>query len=243
MSIKVMLPALKQEVEVRGLKVKEIDILTDKKKIQSGDAINQILRECVLDPKDLNTDTLFEADRNMLFIGIRRATFGDIYEFRIKSPYDPNGKPQEFDIDLSQIEISHGDQDLVRKQIEDKNATFSYPLGETGLSLKYRFITGEDHKMLIRMLKGVDKASANLLLKIKGVEGWEDDTKKIPLKTFIKDMDYCDIAEFNDFYEEKAPYIDDKIILECMETGEEFETRLQIDIENFFKRSSRKKRS
>lgn len=237
----VKLPALDQEVEVRSMKVSEIDILTDRKKMAQGDALDKILKNCLI-TENLDPVKMLSSDRNALLIAVRRATFGDLYEFASRSPFQTDDKNQDFEVNLSDLEMFGGDRDLVNKWIEDPKATFDYKM-ECGKIIEWRFVDGNDFKKMLQSIKrGADRATADLLARIVSVK---ENGEKIqePLKRFIQNMDFVDMDDFNEFYKEKAPYVDDLINLECQETGQDFEVRLQLDVENFFKRNSRKKRS
>lgn len=236
-TLSISLPALKREVTVRTMQVKEFDLLTNKQKMMGGEALDELFKNCIQD-QDINLDNLLSADRNALLIGIRRATFGDLYEFAVKSPYASSEKPQVFEINLSELEYRSGDRELVEKRLQDPQAKFPFTL-PSGKKILWRFTDGSDFKKALKILKGETKATQDLLLRIVEVEGLKEEG--IPLKRFVSEMDYEDMAEFNEYYEEKTPAIDDKIELICQETGELFTVKFEINVENFFKRNSRKK--
>lgn len=237
-----MLYGLGQEVEVRSMKVSEIDVLTDKKKMAQGDALDTILKNCLVTP-DIDTIKLLSSDRNSLLIGVRRATFGEIYEFSIKSPTQTDDRAQTYEIDLSELGGFEGDRELVEKWLSERKTTFSYKM-DCGKIIEWRFVDGTDFKKMLKQIKrGDDRATADLMARIVSVK--EENGEKIsePLKQFIKNMDYIEMDDFNEHYKERCPFVDDTIELECQETGEFFQAKLQLDIENFFKRNSPKKTS
>ncbi len=236
------LPASKETVQVRGMTVKEIDLLANKKAILSGDAADRLLQDCLL-TEDMLVNDLFHTDKNSLLIAIRRATYGDVYEFEIRCP-ECNTK-QVFEINLKELPILEGNRELVDRQLKDKDALHTFQLPSSERKILWNFSTGADLKkaIKIRKTKGDSLASANLILRIKKIEGLAEEG--IPIKKFIEDMPAADAEAFAEYYEESEPGFDKKIELCCENglCGAEFETELPIDPVNFFRRSARKKRS
>ncbi|GAB1376895.1 hypothetical protein MASR1M48_17470 [Lactococcus petauri] len=240
MTTLIKLPALGIEVPVRPMKVKEFDLLTNQVKMASGDALEELLIACIEGDQKPDVTKMLSADRNALLIGIRRATFGNMYEFSVKSPFDSEGKTQTFEVDLSLLELKEGNRELVKKRLENPDATFPYEMAD-GTKILWRFTDGTDVKKALKAMKSDTKATQDLLLRIVKVEGLED--KGIPLKRWLGDLNYADMQDFNDYYEENSPGVDETIELVCQRTGEPFTVKLEISTENFFKRSSRKKTS
>lgn len=240
MTMLIKLPALGIEVPVRPMKVREFDLITNQAKMASGEALEELLSSCLeCDPKP-DVSRMLSADRNALLIGIRRATFGNMYEFSVKSPFDHENKPQTYEVDLSQLEIKKGNTELVKRRLENPEATFPYEMAD-GTKILWRFTDGTDVRKALKAMKSDSKATQDLLLRIVKVEGLEE--KGIPLKRWLSDMNYADMQDFNDYYEENSPGVDETVELICQKTGEMFTVQLEISAENFFKRSSRKKTS
>ena len=77
---------------VRGMKVKDEQLFANRKLLQSGRVISELLKSCwleTIDPGPYNFedqpvwDTVLAADRTYLLIKIRIASYGTDYEFRV----------------------------------------------------------------------------------------------------------------------------------------------------------------
>ncbi|MEE8150646.1 MAG: hypothetical protein V3T43_02880 [Nitrosomonadaceae bacterium] len=259
-SIEITLPGLQKKTEIRNLKVKEVDIMTNRAKMSTGEGLDALLDSCMLTKVGVDSSRMIDGDRNSIMMAVRRATFGDDFDFNANCPHC--NETDTYTVDLSKFENVVGDQEFIKKTYEwiAKDATladksdekkahkeleplFPVELSE-GKKIYFRLETASDHKKLIKGLKSNagKTATLKLLLKIKKAEGLPQGA---PIKAWIPEMDWDDLETFNDAYTKVAPYLDDKIILTCENglCGEEFETRLEIKTDTFFKRSSRKKTS
>lgn len=235
-TLKVKLPASGQEVEVRRLTVKEIDVLASPKSQKTGSGLQQMLKNCVVS-KETDTSDLLKCDDTALMFAIRRCTFGDHYDFRAKCP--ECGEKAVYTIDLSDLDVLPGNLDIVSKFNGDSKyrAQFRLPYSEKVVWWKLMRSSDQAKVMQVRRKHGDSLASAYLKLKISKVDG-VDQTKH-----FLENMDAEDLQAFNEYYEECEPGFDDKVDLFCENgaCGEDFQLAIPLDPENFFKRSARKK--
>lgn len=241
MQIEAYLPALKKNVQVRGMRVREMDVLSDKRALLSGTAVDLILAGCCLD-ESIDISKILSADRNALFTAIRRATYGDEYEFNIGCP--ACGTRALYSVDLAQLPIIEGDEEMIKRQIDDPKTLHKFKFPICGKMAYWSFATSADEKERLKIIKNNQdkKATKSLLLTIKNVEGLKDEG--IPLKVFVNDLEAEDAEAFADYYKECEPGVDDKIDLIC-ENGlcnSEFQVVMPLDRENFFKRSTKKKK-
>lgn len=258
-SIEITLPGLQKKVEVRNLKVKEVDMMTNRAKMVSGEGLDELLQSCMLGTVGIDTCYMLEGDRNSIMMAVRRATFGDDYDFRTNCPHCD--ETNIYTVDLSKFPNMPGNREFVDKTYEwigkhaamidgkDKKAhSQTEPLMPcklpSGITVHYRLESAGDHKKLLKGLRSNvgKKATIKLLLKIKKAD---ELPQGAPVKAWIPEMDWDDLEAFNEHYVDNAPGIDDKIELTCDNgfCGEVFETKLEVKTENFFKRSSRKKTS
>lgn len=259
-TIEITLPGLQKKVQVRNMKVKEVDMMTNRAKMVSGDGLDELLESCMVTKVGISPNNMLDGDRNALLMGVRRATFGNDYDFHAVCPHC--SEKEVYTVDLENFANVPGNQEFVQKTYEwlAKDATLvakspekkahkdSEPLFlvelENEIKLHCRLETASDHKKLLKGIKsnGGKKATIKLMLKIKKAEGLPQGS---PIKAWIPEMDWDDLEKFNEEYNKYAPYLDDKINLTCDNgfCGEDFETKLEITTDTFFKRSSRKKTS
>lgn len=237
MKLSVELPALSQTVRVRGLKVKEIDKLTDKKQMVSGEALNSILSDCLL-TEGVDTMKMLNCDRNELFMAIRRATFGDDIDVVVSCPFcaeNAQNAKQEFTIDLSKLEKKPGNKDLLKQAVADPAHSFPFTLPVSGKKIWWKYPDGGDFQKGMTASRSSGRiVSANLAIRIVKVDTDE------PKKVFIENMDYADLEAFQEMLKEVDPGSDEKVSLTCQNCGEEFMNELPLDSANFFKRSAKK---
>lgn len=237
----VTLPASKQEITVRGMKVSEMNLLNDRAKMMNGQAAEELLSACLEKKEGVDLQKMMACDRNAILFAIRRATFGDEYDYTVQCPHCQTRST--YGINLNELKPTEGNADLVAKQLADPTALHPFELPEGKRTVYWSFSIGADLKKAIdiRKRKGDQLASALLQLRIKKVDGLAEEGKSV--KTFLEEISYGDAEAFMDYYRECEPGYDEKIQQVCQNglCGAEFEIDLPIDIETFFKRSVRKK--
>lgn len=238
--MKILLPGLDQEVEVRGLKVREINALTDRQKMMSGEGLDHILASALDPPGQVEPKKLLAGDRNALLVGIRRVTWGDIYDLEVKCP--ACSQKAEYEIDLSKVQHKKHREDFAKAQYSDPTALHAYELPQSGVKVYWRFLDGFDDEKRVKIsrTKGDQMTTEVLALKIRKAEGFEG-----PIKRFIEEMTAVDAQEFSEFYEECEPGLDSKVEITCKNSMcmEEMKFDMPIEPGNFFKRSATKKHS
>lgn len=131
------------EVELKGMTGRDEDLLTNKKKVQDGSAIDELMANCTVrlgettkvQVGDINR--LEEPDRSSLLLAIRRESYGD--EMDAELTCSECKKKWNVQVDLSTI--------------EDKNAPDDYVAGEpfdgtlsNGTKVRFRYLTGVTEK-------------------------------------------------------------------------------------------------
>jgi len=239
--MEIHLPGLDQIVNVRPLKVKEINLLTDRASLQNGETVNRLLKDALVD-SFIDPITLLDGDRNAILFGVRRATWLDDYDITVSCP--ACRQRQDFTVDLSNIQEKSGDRDLIKKRYEEPNFLAPFQFKGCGLTAWWRFTDGSDFKKLIDINKKKSNqlASESLALRIKRIEGSKEG---VPIKRVLEELDASDMSDFNEYYDECAPGHDTKVDLICTNglCGAEFTVDMPIEPENFFKRSVRGRRS
>ena len=138
-----------EEVEIRFLSAKELDILSSKTLLSKGLAVDRMLQNILID-KSINVDELLLADKNAIIIAARVGTFGSDYPVDITCPEFDNVYEHTFDLsepetkDIDHVEVS-------------ENSTFFITLPKTNVNVECRLLNSKDEKFLEERAKKKEK--------------------------------------------------------------------------------------
>lgn len=227
------LPGSERDVDVHSMKVCDMQLLTAPAKTKNGNSIKTILTNCLETPH-IQVDTLLTCDCNALLLAVRRATFGDDYDFTTACL--SCNKSGTYTVDLAQLEPKQGDQKLVRRQLQDPQALHPYTFPECGRTARFHLCTGLN-------TQSTQTAGQELLdtltRRIVSVDGLKE--TGMPLKVFLRDeLSAGDAIAFLEHYADVEPGFDDQVQLACPKCGGEFEITLPLEANGFFRRSKRK---
>lgn len=138
-----------EEVEIRFLSAKELDILSSKTLLSKGLAVDRMLQNILID-KSINVDELLLADKNAIIIAARVGTFGSDYPVDITCP--ECGNVYEHTFDLSDPETKNIDHVEV-----SENSTFFITLPKTNVNVECRLLNSKDEKFLEERAKKKEK--------------------------------------------------------------------------------------
>jgi hypothetical protein len=164
---------------LRGMKVKDEQLFADRKLVQSGRVISEILKACWLETLDpgpyafQNATPVFEnllaADRTYLLIQLRVASYGPDYEFRVtcSSCRKIYGWGINLEKDIDVIPVSPRGLDSVKS-----GEPVLLELTD-GRKIKCRLLTGEDERFLSTLgVKDESKAlTFHLARRIVAIDG------------------------------------------------------------------------
>lgn len=232
MPITIKLPGCNRDAEVRGMKVREMQLLTNPAQVKSGHALKTILTNCLQTP-DIDVDTLLTCDCNALLLAARRATFGDDYDFNASCPNC--GQSSSYTVNLSEMQAKLGEQDLARRQLQDGETTHVYIFPECGRAARFRLCVGLSVQNAAAGQEMVDA----LMRRIVAVDGLKE--SGMPLRVFLRDeLSAGDATDFLEYYARVEPGYDDQARLTCPKCGTEFELTLPLEANGFFRRSKPK---
>jgi hypothetical protein len=77
----------------------------------TGDALDNIIKACVVEPKNLNLEELISTDKHFLLLKLRVISYGSDYHVSYKCP--ECGKSNEYLIDLDSLNIDYLAEDFV----------------------------------------------------------------------------------------------------------------------------------
>lgn len=220
MSIVKQLPFSHKEVIFRGMTGNEEDILFDEKKVKKGDAVNEILLNCIesLDGKKPTMKDILEfkaPDRLTLLVWIRQESYGDIIE-NAEITCRRCKHTNIVDIDLSELPYKESDteEDTFTVAIDGKQVIFGH-------------IDGKQEKKLLNIDK--DLMTMGMLIRIKEVEGVHPNG----IKKWLKGLPVKERNALRKAMQETDCGIDTEITLQCEECGSKIVTRVE-SLANFF---------
>ncbi len=213
------------EATIREMTATEEGFLASQKMLKSGEAFEKILRNCVIE-KDVDLDNLLVGDRYYLMLAIRRLTYGDDYDFKVRCA--SCGQTFNMSVNLAELPI---------KKLEgDPDATHTITLPRTGKKVTFRLLRGRDEKKIATTLRKTPQEiiRLSLLLHTMAVDGSENFSEK-----FFETLPGADSQYYRKEIDAVTCGVDTVVEVECPECDNEFEVQLPIS-ENFFFPNSRK---
>jgi len=213
------------EATIREMTATEEGFLASQKMLKSGEAFEKILRNCVVE-KDIDLDNLLVGDRYYLMLAIRRLTYGDDYDFKVRCA--SCGQTFNMSVNLAELPI---------KKLEgDQDATHTITLPRTGKKVTFRLLRGRDEKKIATTLRKTPQEIIRLSLYLHtvAVDGSENFSEK-----FFETLPSADSQHYRREIDAVTCGVDTVVEVECPECDNEFEVQLPIS-ENFFFPNSRK---
>ncbi len=213
------------ECTIREMTATEEGFLASQKMLKSGEAFEKILRNCVLE-KDVDIDNLLVGDRYYLMLAIRRLTYGDDYDFKVRC--GSCGQTFNMSVNLSELPV---------KKLEgDPDATHTITLPRTGKKVTFRLLRGRDEKKIAATLRKSPQELIRLSLYLHtvAVDGNENFSEK-----FFETLPGADSQCYRRQIDAVTCGVDSVVEVECPECDNEFEAQLPIG-ESFFFPNSKK---
>jgi hypothetical protein len=140
-----------EEVEIRFLSAKELDILSSKTLLTKGVAVDRMLQSILID-RSINVDDLMLADKNAIIIAARAGTFGNEYPVEMNCQECSKNFTHTFDLsepgikDIDSVEVS-------------ENSTIFITLPRTNVIAECRLLSSKDEQLLEERAKKKEKLS------------------------------------------------------------------------------------
>ncbi len=213
------------ECTIREMTATEEGFLASQKMLKSGEAFERILRNCVVE-KDIDLDNLLVGDRYYLMLAIRRLTYGDDYDFKVRCA--SCGQTFNMSVNLADLPIKKLEGDL--------DATHTITLPRTGKKVTFRLLRGRDEKKIATTLRKTPQEiiRLSLFLHTVAVDGSENFSEK-----FFETLPGADSQYYRKEIDAVTCGVDTVVEVECPECDNEFEVQLPIS-ENFFFPNSRR---
>ena len=203
---------------VRGLRVKEEQILTDRQLAKSGGQIDALLAACweeTLDPGPYSFDgkpdwgKVLIADRFVALVHVRIATYGPTYAFDL--PCERCGERIEWELELDQLPVRE-------LSVESRSTflggnRFRTHLPDAGRAVWFRLLVGNDERMLpqLRQANRDKVLSASLAHRVVEVEGVAEKGRR----AFLEDLALGDVKALLTEVERVDGGIETSIDIQC----------------------------
>jgi hypothetical protein len=221
---------------VRGMKVREERILTDRKLQRSGGQTEALLAACweeTLDPGPydfgggkIDWGKVLQGDRFFALLKIREVTYGPDYTFTVSCPAESCRARIEWEIDVTKLPVRPL-SDTSRAAFLAGNR-FPATLPDAGKRAWFKLMTGADERKLpqIKRMAGDRFMSALLALRVHDVEGVEPKDKR----RFLEDeLSMRDADALLDEFDRVDCGVETSIEIECQECLRTVEVELPFD--------------
>ena len=220
---------------IRGMKVREERILSDRKLAKSGGQVDELLAACweeTVDAgpydfgeKDIDWGQVLQGDRFYALLRVRALTYGAQYAFAVSCQSEACRARIEWELDLGELPCRELSEES-RGAFAD-GARFETVLPDAGKRVCFRLLTGADERKLpqLRRSAGDRLLSAMLAFRVVEVEGLEPRERR----RFIEDLTMRDADFLVDEFDRVDCGLDTTIEIECPECFATQEVELPFD--------------
>jgi len=207
-------PLSSGKIEMKYMTAREEDILSNINFIRKGTAIDKLMQSLIVDKK-IDYKQLLVGDKNAIMVAARILSYGQEYTFTFNE--------QQYTVDLSTVENTYIDENLIK----DGKNEFPFTFSKSGNDITFKFLTHEDEASIDREVEGRKKinkdsntaGSTRLKYLITSING-QTDSKSI--RDFVDNYLLASEArELRLHYQTVAPDIDLKFNVENDDGSEE----------------------
>lgn len=202
-------------LKLRGLKGKDLDGLRDKRRVASGESISELLNDCTIEVIDrgiytggsekFNWADALLGDRMHAIVGLRSATNGDEYDFRVRCSEPDCRQMIDWTINLSDLPVKSLSAES-RAIWQNGNRFETTSMGRRVI---FKLTNGRDQMALARKVAQIRVAGkskqgererwllavAERIVEVEGVDSvleWLEDGDLLDIRRLVKDMDAVD---------------------------------------------------
>ena len=209
-------------IEIKQMTAKEEDIITSRALLKKGVALDRVISSVIVD-KNINPTTLLVGDRNAILIAARVSGYGSDYETQVTCP--ACGEAQQYEFDLNDSEVYHGDGLDPTEAIPNDDGTFTTTLPRTKVEVTFRLLNGSDEKSLLNQVENARKrkreenaVTRQLRQIIVAVNGQEDQQA---INYVVENVPSADSRHLRFVYKLATPNVDLTQHFECEDCGHE----------------------
>jgi hypothetical protein len=206
---------------IRGMKVREERILTDRKLARSGGQVDRLLAACweeMVDPgpydfgeKNIDWGAVLQGDRFFALLQIRALTYGPEYAFSVNCRQSACRARIDWELDLYQLPVRPLSDESRAAFLEGNR--FETVLPDSGKRVWFCLSTGELERKLPRLRKnaGDRMLSTVLALRVQEIEGVDQRDKR----KFIEELSLRDADFLMDEFDRVDCGVETNIEIEC----------------------------
>lgn len=206
---------------VRGLKIKELKVLTDKKALRTGEFVDQFLRSAWLETTaagpygfstglgaEVDWSRVLQADRSVAILDVRIATYGDTYEFDVDCPRCD--AKIAWKLPLSKLPRKA----LPAESIAAFKASKQFDVTIAGKKATFKLLTGADERETAKAARNSDDpVTESVIARITSIEG----VTSAGLRAYIENMDASALVELRTAIDAVDGGVDTTITVRCRE--------------------------
>lgn len=205
------------EIELREMTGLEEELLTNQRLIRNGDAINQVLRNCILrwdEKEEISAGDVLDmlsGDRLFVLVKLRQISLGDEVELELSCPNTICRAKNRVVINLEDLPVTpYG---------EAREFTFTLP--GSGKKVRFGYLDGHKEKRLSQMQEPT--ISSAMMIRLLDIDGTP------PSKKALADMSMRDRSALRQEMVRVDAGIDTTLDLECESCGASIRTRLEAE--------------
>ena len=219
-------------IEIRQMTAKEEDLLTSRTLLKKGVALDRVISNLIVN-KRIDPDSLLVGDRNAIIIATRVSGYGHDYTTKVTCPNCAT--IQEYNFDLNDSSVYHGDDFKGLDIVDNKNGTFDVLLPRLNVTVAFRLLTGKHEKTFLsgvesdkRRKKTEQIVTRQLTNIIVGVGGFNEPEA---VKALIDNIPSMDSRHLRLAYRLASPNVDLTQHFDCSECdyGQDMEVPLTAD--------------
>ena len=205
------------EVELREMTGAEEELLTNQRLLRTGDAVNQVLRNCIVrlgeneEPSIEDVLDLLSGDRLFVLVRLRQVSLSDEVELELSCTSPACGTVSPVAIDIETLEVTpYG-----------KEREFTFVLPGSGRTARFGFLDGHREKRLAALKE--PSISSAMLIRLIDIDGGA------PNKKLINEMSLRDRSALRQEMVRVDAGIDTTVEVDCEACGTPIRTRLEAE--------------
>ena len=205
------------EIELREMTGAEEELLTNQRLIRSGDAVNQVLANCIVqigENDDVTAKGILEmlsGDRLFTLVRLRQVSLGDEVELELTCPNAACRAKNRATVNLDDLPVTpYG-----------KEREFVFTLPASGSKVRFVYLDGHKEKRLAQMQE--PSISAAMMIRIVDIDG------SAPSKKVLSEMSMRDRSALRQEMLRVDAGIDTAVELDCDSCGTRIRTRLEAE--------------
>ena len=205
------------EIDLKEMTGAEEELLTNQRLIRSGDAINQVLRNCLVrigektEPTVNDVLDLLSGDRLFALVRLRQISLGDEVELDLTCPNSACRMTNYLTVNLEELEVTP----------YTEQREFDFKLPGSKKAVRFGYLDGHKEKRLAGLRE--PNITSAMLIRIIDIDG------KPPSKKILAEMSMRDRGALREEMARVDAGIDTTVEVECDGCGTRIRIRLEAE--------------